>query len=124
MRSCPKRRAFPLLNISRAFFQRRLPLLLGVLPLLLLALRGEAKTSLQILEAAPVTTAVLQRVSEAYLDPSRFDYGRGLKESLRAVEALVPEFQAKRTWWMPVAFFGGAAAFFVTRMIIEKWVSG
>ncbi len=61
---------------------------------MLLALRGEAKTSLQILEAAPVTTAVLQRVSEAYLDPSRFDYGRGLKESLRAVEALVPEFQA------------------------------
>jgi ZIP family zinc transporter/zinc and cadmium transporter len=41
-----------------------------------------------------------------------------------AASNLVPEFQAKRTWWMPVAFFGGAAAFFVTRMLIERWVSG
>jgi len=76
------------------FFLRRLAFLLAVLPLFVLALRGEAKTSLQLLSAAPVTTTVFQRVSEAYLDPSRFDYGRGLKEALRSIEALIPEFQA------------------------------
>jgi zinc transporter ZupT len=41
-----------------------------------------------------------------------------------AASNLVPEFQAKRTWWMPVAFFGGGAAFFVTRMLIERWAGG
>ena len=41
-----------------------------------------------------------------------------------AASNLVPEFQAKRTWWMPVAFFGGAATFFVTRILIEQWVGG
>jgi ZIP family zinc transporter/zinc and cadmium transporter len=39
-----------------------------------------------------------------------------------AASNLVPEFQAKRVWWMPVAFFGGAAAFLATRMAIEMWV--
>jgi len=35
-----------------------------------------------------------------------------------AASNLVPEFQAKRGWAMPAAFFGGAAAFFVTRLIL------
>jgi zinc transporter ZupT len=40
-----------------------------------------------------------------------------------AASNLVPEFQAKRVWWMPLAFFGGAATFFGTRMLIAMWVS-
>jgi zinc transporter ZupT len=40
-----------------------------------------------------------------------------------AASNLVPEFQAKRVWWMPLAFFGGAATFFGTRMLIAMWVT-
>ena len=40
-----------------------------------------------------------------------------------AASNLVPEFQAKRVWWMPFAFFGGAATFFGTRMLIAMWLS-
>lgn len=39
-----------------------------------------------------------------------------------AASNLVPEFQAKRVWWMPIAFFGGGAMFFLTRMLVEGWV--
>ena len=41
-----------------------------------------------------------------------------------AASNLVPEFQAKRIWWMPLAFFGGAGTFFLIRMLIEKAVGG
>lgn len=41
-----------------------------------------------------------------------------------AASNLVPEFQAKRIWWTPLAFFGGAGAFVATRMLVEKWVGG
>ncbi len=37
-----------------------------------------------------------------------------------AASNLVPEFQAKPGWRMPAAFFGGAACFFLTRMMIER----
>jgi ZIP family zinc transporter/zinc and cadmium transporter len=36
-----------------------------------------------------------------------------------AASNLVPEFQAKRGWGLPLSFFGGAAAFFLTRMLVE-----
>ncbi|MGE0354724.1 MAG: ZIP family metal transporter [Gemmatimonadales bacterium] len=36
-----------------------------------------------------------------------------------AASDLVPEFQAKRGWRMPAAFFGGAATFFLTKVILE-----
>ena len=39
-----------------------------------------------------------------------------------AASNLVPEFQAQRGWQMPVAFFGGAGAFFVTRLVVEAGV--
>lgn len=35
-----------------------------------------------------------------------------------AASNLVPEFQAKRGWALPAAFFGGAVAFFVTRRLV------
>lgn len=37
-----------------------------------------------------------------------------------AASNLVPEFQAKRGWWRPAAFFGGGAAFFATRVLVER----
>lgn len=40
-----------------------------------------------------------------------------------AASNLVPEFQAKRGRWTPLAFFGGGAAFFFIRMLIERATS-
>ena len=37
-----------------------------------------------------------------------------------AASNLVPELQGRGGWRMPVAFFGGAAAFFVTRLILTR----
>lgn len=39
-----------------------------------------------------------------------------------AASNLVPEFQAKRGWATAVAFFGGAAAFLVTRVLLSGWL--
>ena len=39
-----------------------------------------------------------------------------------AASDLVPEFQAKRGWPVAVAFFGGAAAFLVTQLLLGLWV--
>ena len=36
-----------------------------------------------------------------------------------AASNLVPEFQSQPGWRMPLAFFGGAGAFFVTRLLVE-----
>src|SRR5712691_1771304 len=37
-----------------------------------------------------------------------------------AASNLVPEFQGKRGWKLPAAFFAGAALFFVTKMIMDS----
>ncbi len=37
-----------------------------------------------------------------------------------AASDLVPEFQGKRGWTLPTAFFGGAAAFFVTKLLLDR----
>ncbi len=39
-----------------------------------------------------------------------------------AASDLVPEFQAKRGWATALPFFGGAAAFFLTHALLERWV--
>ena len=39
-----------------------------------------------------------------------------------AASDLVPEFQAKRGWGTALPFFGGAAAFFLTHRLLERWV--
>jgi ZIP family zinc transporter/zinc and cadmium transporter len=36
-----------------------------------------------------------------------------------AASNLVPEFQGKRGWKVPVAFFAGAGVFFVTKTLLE-----
>ncbi len=37
-----------------------------------------------------------------------------------AASNLVPEFQAKKGWALPTAFFAGAVTFFVTRALVER----
>jgi ZIP family zinc transporter/zinc and cadmium transporter len=37
-----------------------------------------------------------------------------------AASNLVPEFQGKRGWKLPAAFFAGAAAFFFTQLLLDK----
>ena len=39
-----------------------------------------------------------------------------------AASNLVPEFQAKRGWATAVAFFGGAGAFLLTRVLLSGWL--
>ncbi len=37
-----------------------------------------------------------------------------------AASNLVPEFQGKRGWRLPAAFFAGAAVFFVTKTLLDR----
>jgi len=37
-----------------------------------------------------------------------------------AASNLVPEFQGKRGWKLPAAFFAGAAAFYLTKQILDS----
>jgi len=37
-----------------------------------------------------------------------------------AASNLVPEFQGKRGWTLPTAFFAGAATFYVTKLMLER----
>jgi zinc transporter ZupT len=37
-----------------------------------------------------------------------------------AASNLVPEFQSKRGWALPAAFFAGAAVFFLTKVILDS----
>lgn len=51
------------------------------------------------------------------------DHGLALSAGVTiyvAASNLVPEFQARRGWRMPVAFFGGAVVFFLSRMLMES----
>jgi zinc and cadmium transporter len=38
-----------------------------------------------------------------------------------AASNLVPEFQGKRGWLTPLAFFGGGVGFFVTERLLQSW---
>jgi hypothetical protein len=37
-----------------------------------------------------------------------------------AASNLVPEFQGKRGWKLPAAFFAGALAFFLTKLLLDR----
>jgi zinc and cadmium transporter len=37
-----------------------------------------------------------------------------------AASNLVPEFQGKRGWRLPAAFFAGAMVFFLTKMLLDS----
>ena len=46
------------------------------------------------------------------------------QDPARVAAALVPELQKRKGWGMPVAFFLGSAAFFVTRALVESCGEG
>jgi len=37
-----------------------------------------------------------------------------------AASNLVPEFQGKRGWKLPAAFFAGAAVFYATKLVLDS----
>jgi len=41
-----------------------------------------------------------------------------------AASNLVPEFQGKRGWRLPAAFFAGAVAFYVTKLLLDRATCG
>ncbi|HLS46987.1 MAG TPA: ZIP family metal transporter [Gemmatimonadales bacterium] len=52
-------------------------------------------------------------------------HGLGLSAGVTlyvAASNLVPEFQSKRGWPTAAAFFGGALAFMLTRILLERWL--
>jgi zinc transporter ZupT len=78
--------------------------------------RGRALAAATALGAATVLGVLLTEVA-APLARHGLAISAGVTLYV-AASNLVPEFQAKRGWAMPAAFFGGAAAFFVTRLIL------
>jgi ZIP family zinc transporter/zinc and cadmium transporter len=53
------------------------------------------------------------------------EYGLALSAGVTlyvAASNLVPEFQGKRGWLTPLAFFGGGVGFFVTEQLLQGWL--
>jgi zinc transporter ZupT len=53
------------------------------------------------------------------------EYGLALSAGVTlyvAASNLVPEFQGKRGWLSPLAFFGGGVGFFVTERLLQGWL--
>lgn len=70
-----------------------------------------------LLGAATVLGVLLTEVSRPLVD-----HGLAISAGVTlyvAASNLVPEFQARRGWHTPLAFFGGAVAFFLTRLLVE-----
>ena len=79
--------------------------------------RGRALGAASLLGIATLVGVVLTEVS-----PPLVSHGLAISAGVTiyvAASNLVPEIQKRRGWQLPVAFFGGAGAFFVTRMIVE-----
>ena len=79
--------------------------------------RGRAVAAAGLLGLATVVGVLLTEVSAPLID-----HGLAISAGVTlyvAASNLVPEFQARRGWSMPVAFFGGAGIFFLTRLLVE-----
>jgi zinc and cadmium transporter len=79
--------------------------------------RGRALASSAALGVATLLGVVLTEVSRPLVD-----HGLAISAGVTlyvAASNLVPELQSRRGWRMPVTFFGGAAAFFLTRLLVE-----
>jgi ZIP family zinc transporter/zinc and cadmium transporter len=79
--------------------------------------RGRALGSAALLGVATLLGVVLTEVSAPLVD-----HGLAISAGVTiyvAASNLVPELQSRRGWRMPVTFFAGAAAFFVTRLLVE-----
>jgi ZIP family zinc transporter/zinc and cadmium transporter len=79
--------------------------------------RGRALGSAALLGLATLLGVAVTETSRLLVD-----HGLAISAGVTiyvAASNLVPELQSRRGWRMPVVFFGGAAAFFVTRMLVE-----
>lgn len=79
--------------------------------------RERALGAATLLGLATLLGVVLTEVSQPLVD-----HGLAISAGVTiyvAASNLVPEIQKRKGWPMPVAFFGGAAAFFVTRVMVE-----
>lgn len=79
--------------------------------------RGQALGSAALLGLATLLGVVLTELSAPLID-----HGLAISAGVTiyvAASNLVPELQSRRGWRMPVTFFAGAAAFFLTRMLVE-----
>lgn len=81
------------------------------------ATRARALGSAALLGVATLLGVLLTEVSQPLVD-----HGLAIAAGVTiyvAASNLVPEIQKRKGWGLPVAFFGGAAAFFVTRVFVE-----
>jgi zinc and cadmium transporter len=79
--------------------------------------RRRALAAAGLLGAATVLGVLLTEVSRPLID-----HGLAISAGVTiyvAASNLVPEFQSRRGWTMPVAFFGGAGVFFLTHLLVE-----
>lgn len=101
-----------------AVFLHKLPEGLTMASLMLASGLGRARA---LLAAGALGVAtVLGVVATSSLGPLR-DHGLALAGGVTiyvAASNLVPEFQARRGWTMPLSFFGGVAAFFAARALL------
>jgi len=80
--------------------------------------RGRALGAAGLLGLATILGVVLTEMTAPLVD-----HGLAISAGVTfyvAASNLVPEFQARRGWQMPVAFFGGAGVFFLTRTLVES----
>ncbi len=85
-------------------------------------LAGGASRTRALGAAAILGVSTLLGVMLTEVSAPLVDHGLALSAGVTiyvAASNLVPEFQSRRGWGMPLAFFGGAAAFFLTRMLVE-----
>ena len=101
-----------------AVLLHKLPEGLAMASLMLASGLGRARA---LLAAAALGIAtVVGVVATSSLGPLR-EHGLALAGGVTiyvAASNLVPEFQARRGWAMPLSFFGGAAAFFAARAML------
>jgi zinc and cadmium transporter len=72
--------------------------------------------------AALLGLATLLGVALTEVSAPLVDHGLAISAGVTiyvAASNLVPELQSRRGWRMPVTFFSGAAAFFLTRLLVE-----
>ncbi|MGB7211528.1 MAG: ZIP family metal transporter [Gemmatimonadales bacterium] len=101
-----------------AVFLHKLPEGLAMASLMLASGLGRARA---LLAAAALGVAtVVGVIATSSLGPLR-EHGLALAGGVTiyvAASNLVPEFQARRGWAVPLSFFGGAAAFFAARAML------
>jgi zinc transporter ZupT len=79
--------------------------------------RGRALGAAALLGLATIIGVVVTEVSGPLVD-----HGLAISAGVTiyvAASNLVPEFQARGGWRMPVMFFGGAGMFFLTRLLVD-----